>query len=489
MKHRINLSLFVVLGIMIISWSAIQIYSIGSMPKGWYDEVAILENVRGGLFAKPLKFSMCLQSVDPSITQPRPLYYVGDLVQNMAYDVFGLQGPRIASLLSLIVLTIAGMVYSHSTRHSRVFTIIFGIIIFGCPYFISSAAASRVDCWAIAILFFALSLLEFMRGKSRAWLDASFLLYGFLSVLSIFVWFTSVFFAPIYLWAILNASDRKVRDIILTAFCATVAVMVLLCPFWREFHSAFAFFAQMLTGISGSSFSYMSRAEACCCFFRLLIGLPGVAALGIGLLFLTRRTVLLKIGVCLFFVVTVLICSRMYGCRFTYLIPFALLGILQYDKTIVGSKWLIRGLIVLVAVVSFARGTAVSILAAWIESRSRDSGALVKRELDRTVGRDIKVYCDTYQLYFIGRELGWKAYRMDERWTLSDFDFDKFGVNCFVTETSFVSDRVRDLLAKYGFKSSFEINVPELELSDWMRHRLFNVCRGHQWGPYVVYLR
>lgn len=458
-------------------------------PLPWIDEVEIAEMVRDGVVHSPSDYSLhfyCKNEVMNS--QSWALFYVGGWIQNLFHSAFGSYGPRIASLLGLMFATLFSALFSWKKTESLKFASVIGVIVFSFPIFVQSARGARVDIWTIGLLFLALYLLESYAkrsGKSR--IIVSFAV-GSIACFSVFTWITSILLGPVYLWALLaySKSDGKWRKSIFVAMIGGLLTAgILLMPFVGT-KDALSNFIYVLTSVSGASNKHASAVNEIIGFAKSLIGYPFVFFFGIVFLCLSKRTLLLKLGALMFFLIVVVICAHVYVYRLVYFAPYCILGLCVYFAECTRGRKLVFALCSVLALFCYARGVVVRNGIEYLTKTGRDQ-SVVKAALEKIIGQSESVYCDTHQLYYVGCELNWRQFKFVE-----GFDAEEIArrnITWYIGEEKTVTEKhVVDLQAAgYILHGVVGFDVPKI-------HPIFDKIvsragRTRCYGPYVLYRR
>lgn len=212
---------------------------------------------------------------------------------------------------------------------------------------------------------------------------------------------------------------------------------------------------------------------------------PGLYVFGLAFLFLRRRLQLLGLG----FVVFAMVCiaTRVYPSRIVYFLPYALIG------TAIGVVSVRQGrtrnalmcVVALMLVFAYGRTYICRNLTDYRVRHHMDYAAL-RPIVEQKLGRGLSVYANTYQLYFLGRELGWQQYRCLGKHPPVEM-FDK--VDVCITDVEAEKKEFLDLIASRGFKFAFRIDQPIPE-PDWLTRHIPKLG-GHEpfLGPFNVYCR
>jgi hypothetical protein len=102
--------------------------------------------------------------------------------------------------------------------------------------------------------------------------------------------------------------------------------------------------------------------------------------------------------------------KRAYVFRSVYALPYIVVAVAEFSADGAprrrGLLWVSWGLCAAMFFLSSCYWPVRTLTAYNV----RDTARLM-RELEREVGRDVGIYCDTYQPYYAGRTLGWRQYR------------------------------------------------------------------------------
>lgn len=473
---------------MLVAWAAISSAIVLPYVRDhWQDEVQIIEIARGGIVDKAEDWSM-VATGDPKIdSQAWAIYYLGGWMLEHAYQIGGHLGPRILTMFSFALLSLVFGLYLYRKTGDKLLSAMLAIIFWSFPPLQLSARGVRADILALLLVSLSLLVLQLpIRAKGRRLLVYS--LAGSLYAASIFTWISSALLAPVVAWEMLDRQiGEKVpwRDWIASilmagiAFCATV--LLILSPFlsrWETTLEASRTIWAINTGMSSGTGHWLWKE-----FARCMIQPPGLYILGISFLFLRRRFLLLGLGFIVFAIVC--IATRVYPSRIVYFLPYALigaaLGVTSLRQGMVRNTFM--AVVALMLVFAYGRTYICRNLTDYRVRHHMDYSALCPI-VEQKLGRGLSVYANTYQLYFLGRELGWKQYCYLGKHPPVEM-LDK--VDVCITDAEFETMEFLDLITSRGFKFDSRIEQPIPE-SDWLTRHI-PPLGGHEpfLGPYNVY--
>lgn len=460
-------------------------------PLPWFDEVEIAEMVRDGIVHSPSEYGLHYYCLNEQMNgQSWALFYVGGWLQNLAYNIFGSLGPRISSLLSLLLLTLSGTYYAWRRTSSVKFSSFFSIMLFSFPIVVQSVRAARVDVWAMALLFVVLALLERFRDREGRSNWGVPLICGGMAALSIFVWITAVFFVPIYMWAFIEYSGgwrKSVRTLFWGLVGGVFVSVVLLLPFLRC-EGAFDNFYKVLTSVSGANQQSPDRWNALLIFIHYLFAFPFVSLVGGIALLLGRKNAWLKVGVLIYILLCVGVCASMYVYRFIYFVPYAFVGLTVFFVSHAKVRKVMLCLCFVLSVFCYVRGVIVRNGVEYLtkEGRSRET---VQKTMEQHFGHGASVYCMTRQLYYIGRSLHWRQFSFVEGLVANPQIIDTGLFEWFIGEEQLVSKLELEYLERHGYSFDCKIVFTTDMISPFALKILRKLGRSLTYGPYVVYRR
>jgi hypothetical protein len=382
----------------------------------WFDNVVINEIARGGVGVKTSEWTVHGYGDKMLDSQAWAQFYVGSLFVEYAYQLMGHYGPRY--LMWAFHLCCALMIYWYlkDKTNEKIVPLVLAILYFTFPQLQISVKSPRVDAVAMFWMLLALSMLRIGNGGMLS-LRISAFLAGVFSALGVMSWISAVMVCPIVLWEIVDRrysqgtfKDRIINvlpEIFLLAsgFCLTLAI--LLMPFLTNIKNAIVVFGIVLRSNTNKAQGHFLFWQ----FFKGLFVFPCFYAFGAAFLFVKRRMILPAA----MFVAFSMLCMATKADlqRMFYLLLYCVIGVgvvLQMIKPGKVKRFLTLCLC-LMAALSFFRTAVFRPLTDLVGIRYRDYDA-VEKCLLKEIGRDVAVYMDTFQLYYIGRELGWRQYRV-----------------------------------------------------------------------------
>lgn len=351
----------------------------------WLDETYIVE--MGRLFLCGGDSDSILMGGDGTIL--RPLCYIGPLIQELSYRLFGEIGVRISPFVALFI---SGFAFYRKTK-----SVIWGSIVATSPLLFQSALLTRVDCWSIAFMFLSWSFWK--NGKLRHdWYE--FAGAAFFAVLSLLTWPTAMLFALVYF--VISAEDFRFREIVgFFAFGLGFATILItpLAPIMPQYFESFSRHYGEVTH-SASSITDVVMPIA-----REVARSPFLSVLSIaGLVLWCRRRKYLRLGAFAVALVVAAI-SGLYTFRLIYLLPFLYWA--GFDASVRMKA-------------SYPQATraflwmtlAYGLLTGFVGHFALDYPRLpkdLKHELGEIVGvGPVRVFSPDHATYYIGRDFGWK---------------------------------------------------------------------------------
>lgn len=458
-------------------------------PLPWMDEVQINEIVRGGIGEKETSWTMALVRGDGQLdTQAWALYYLGGLSSEFGYILFGQAGNRILNLLWLLVSTGLLTIYVYKKTRHKLLTCLVGLLYFTFPPLCQSVRGGRVDVLAFLFLFASLSLLQ-LNAKSKKDLLFKCMASAVCAACAVFSWITAILCMPIVLWEALEAFKKRglslkqqLTTLIMMAVAGVVTGVVVLTPFLIRYQLTIDTFMLVLAINSSVSSGAPYFRE----IIKALCAIPGLYLFGLSLLFARRRFVLLVIATIVICAIAVM--THCYIFRIVYLLPYALIGTAITYGYIHNSKLKITYLAILLfmAVVSYSYSILLRNGTEFFAKNVRDA-EVSKQVLEKEIGKNAKIYCDTFQLYYIGRELNWKQYRLASKLPAEGEVLDGFEIEYYITEKEKLAPRISEVLKEKGFVFTKKIAPFEFKNLSQVEKLLQKVGRLTSYGPYYLY--
>lgn len=183
----------------------------------WMDEVHIVKMGRNFLSSADAMDGTILSLANgmPYI----PPYYLGPMIQELLFRIFGETGTRLSPLFAIVLSAISfSWFLKASNRYSRTSLVMTSLMTLTLPLIIQSARLVRIDAWVFFTCFLACGLLSRHKYKMAATIAA----------LTPFIWPTAIMLFPLYLVVHLENSEKLSRLLapILVALCV-VAIMLI----------------------------------------------------------------------------------------------------------------------------------------------------------------------------------------------------------------------------------------------------------------------
>lgn len=460
-------------------------------PLPWMDEVQTNEIVRGGIAQKSSTWNMAIVRSDGGLDeQSWALYYLGGLSSELGYILFGRAGDRILNLFWLLLSTICVSFYFYKKTNRKNLSYLVGLLYFSFPPLIQSVRGGRADVLAFTFLFASLAILQ-LQVKINKRLYLLCILSSCLAVLSIFSWITAILCMPIVLWEALETFKRynlKFKQqfymLLLMALSGIGMMFILLSPFLIHYKTTVDTFLYILAHNSSVS----TGAPYIKALIKALIAIPGLYCLGLLVLCLKKRFFLLTIAS--FMICFIAVMTYCYVFRILYLLPYVLIGVALSATYIKSLKKQCLYFVMLIGMCVATYGYSI-LLRNGTEYFAKDvrDAQVLKDVLKREIGENKKIYCDTFQLYYVGRELNWEQYRLASRFPAEGIIIEKLEIEYYITEKSKLTKQVQDDLKKNNFVFVKEIRPFDLENLSSIEKFLQNHGRLTSYGPYYLYAK
>lgn len=363
---------------------------------------------------------LCLCGGDPYTILMAPdgspamsIYYAGPCVQEFAFRLLGAAGPRITSLVGAFLSAFFFWTWLRKTSaFSRGIRLLLSLIALAAPVMFQCIIMGRADNLAIACAFAILALLGSPREERSALRLAA---AGFLAALSVFIWPSSMMFAPLYPVFCFNL-QRK-REFAIFCLSGLLSLPILLIPVYPVMSIVLNTLshhvdpntvtpAAVAMGAATAIVKEIGRAP-----FLLLFAAIGFAV------WIHQRRFMAALAFAASFILGCL--TGLYTFRFVYLTPFLLLMIADAAASLeCSAPRLNRILLGLTCVYGFLTGPIGHLLTPH-EALPQN----LKAELADSVGTGpIRVFSPDYATYYIGRELGWRQFAYARQGSCSDPD-------------------------------------------------------------------
>jgi hypothetical protein len=393
-------------------------------PTVWLDEVNTIEF--GRLTLEP--------NSDWSLFWAgRPLLlfnYLGSTIQELAFRAsrFSIIGPRLVSLLSGFLASTALFGYLLARRIPQRLSFFLSALFLLEPMFVQSYRGGRVDGLAIAMCLFACWLLRVAinRGQNGKNITKLVALAGGLAAVGQFMWISALLLYPLIFIEFLELLQRsrgynrgrfvsrQVLALLLGGITASVILMVPILPHLGTLLSDVMTLSKNNETIRDRSnilgeISKMAAAVVTTYKLNPLL-LPAV---GLGMvLSRDRKMILMTLAMIGLVLVTIV-----YQFRCIYLLPYFLCLMaepfqLNHPTTRQNSHRLLAGLLLIVFLWGASLSLIVRPVLALNQRTGRSPDILHDAGMVLVGTGDHTVYLDTPELYYAGRALGWKMYKL-----------------------------------------------------------------------------
>jgi len=360
----------------------------------WMDEVHIVE--MGRMF-------LCGGDSDTLLLNPSgvvsvPLCYVGPLIQECAFRLFGQIGVRVSPFAGLVLMWFCFRKWLFSAYAWRRSVVeLMALLLLTCPLVFQSAAVARADTWALAFTFASLAVL----GKPCDGRSVFRLSFGaFLAVLSVFAWPSSILSAAVYPAFCFDLKRGRQFAVFCLAGILSAGLLALpLLPKIDLFLSAFSFHAQNEVP------PVLSLVAICEPFAREIARSPFLPVLGCVGLFAWLRERRPIAFLALLFGLAVAVKTGLYAFRLVYLTPlFMFICADAVDYLVKNRMRLVLWTLAFLVAYGIVAGPVGAVL---LDHSTLPVG--LKENLEESVGSGPRVvFAPDFATYYIGRELGWR---------------------------------------------------------------------------------
>ena len=361
---------------------ALHVVTMKLCPLPWMDEVHIVEMGRLLLGGNSMSETILTQCDGSAFL---PIYYVGPCLQELCFRAHGFAGVRLLTM----------------------------------PLFVQSTRQVRVDTWCMACAFAVLRLVDVPDG-ARFRL-ARLCMAGAIVALSPFVWPSSVFFIPLYIWiyvsrARANGSGWKavVRGLLIVGMAACLVGAILMIPVVPALRAMIKSLSEYFHMYGGHHVDVERPfvlividllKGPCVLAVKEILRAPFVfavfamAMVGAGMRH-WMLAVVFALALCFG------IASGLHTYRFIYLLPYLIVAVVLFVQE---TKWrrTVYALLLADVVYGIFTGFLAYGVAAVVHAKDRDP-ALFKKALAECVGQGPRrIYSGSYEIYYVARELGW----------------------------------------------------------------------------------
>lgn len=479
--------------ILLVVGIALHLVTLSYSPVPWQDEVQVVEIGQGGVGEKTSGWNMCMTGNEEFDKQAWALYYLGGLGEELFYQMFGRFGPRLFTLIGLFLATVLFHCYVRRRTKSEYWAAVLGVLFFAAPSLVQSVRGARVDVWTFVCLWSGLNLLYGIGDSCTVKSRIRYGLAGASAVLACFFWASAVLLLPIYMWAFWENYRHPVRDwkklslssATVVAF-AVFATLILILPFCGRLEVTMEL-ASWISAHNTNTRSSATVIHAVKVLCGEVVGFPYIFLFGIIGIVLSRRNWWLKIGVVAFIYICVFVAARIYVFRMLYLLVYAFVGIILLVGCLsekIRARNALALMMTLIACAVYGRSV---LLRNGIEFLARDGRDFhkIRAALANEIAEGDKVYAESYQIYYVARDLGWKLYRSVGGPDAKDALLDD--VQHVITE-----NRTPDYgvyMREHGFLKKKEVAVPFKPFTDLEKRIISLAGRGASCGPYVIYSR
>lgn len=406
---------------------ALHIGTLLLTPAVWLDETMIMEYGRL-LWQNPLDWSSVLNADNQIQPEIGGICYLGYLLHNSAYLLGGAGGPRLLALLSLALLGIAVFHWIRKLSGSIAVANFCALLVLFDPLLTQSVRGGRCDAEAILLWVCAILLLEsageaMKSGRpNRYWLWAA---AGAVFSVAFFLWIT-IFSATLFIAAYAGMIFLRLRlpwkKCLLSALAgglgAAAAAGLLLLLYPGDLGVCIRIMPETIRQGS-SERAVLSNLEA---FLLTSLHSPVLFLSGI-LVFFSRWRYRWLWLIAYLAVCGLLFRTMIYVHRLIYQIPFGLLflsALISEWGPAVRRRRLVcaAGAVYLLLLFGYTV-CGRNLLAVWQHTRREPqwiTAAFQQSELG--ANPDARIFVEPVNLYYIGRELGWRQFHRRDQQTI-----------------------------------------------------------------------
>ena len=382
-------------------------------PTVWQDEVMLLD--WGRLVSGAADQSYSINWL-PTLSRPQAsISYLGNGLQELFYNLFGQGpvGPRVSSILGALAGSFFLLGWLLRKRCVGWISLVCALLFLWDPLFVEGYRGARVDSWAMAFVLACCWLLATAKDSSGYRQKSLLFAAGASLALSGFLWVSAVILVPLVAYEFLSDFGNKSEERMRSFLCQAT---------WLAVGAAFA--ALILLLLMPGKFDVVlhdlradSAGKTRWDFHGLLEPFtrsPFVPLLGILALFLGRKWGLVA---AFFAAVLGVLATGAYVHRDIYLLPYLLLAIACFGSlkwrgtNLVPAKLAVVGAFCIMLIWSGGLSLGARTIVAERQREARDPDALL-RLMREAVGEGPRsVYLNSYELYYAGRDLGWRYFK------------------------------------------------------------------------------
>lgn len=458
-------------------------------PLPWYDEAIIIEYGRTMLDRASQTGYMSLLAPD---TPLKFISYLGAIIQELAYRVAGsMRGPRSMSLLGLLM---AALLWARLLKEMRFPPLIAYGVAMLClfdPVITQSVRGVRVDIWAINLAMLSVLLIVNMQNRdNRHVVFASFVI-GFLACLQLFVWPTAILLWPLMLVALLYLfyerqwqSQYIARVLFAGLLGGLSAAGLILLPLYRELPDLIACMLHFSArDLSQDPANNASRLIGC------FLKSPLTGTMGLFGLLVFRK--FRPYGLAFLSLMLFAIATNFYVHRFVFLMPYLILGCAYFlwscSQHGVFLKRLSRMALLAALISGFGYSVIARNLAEFMVRDARSHRSLVALLREQIGPAGTRVYVDTFQTYYAGRELGWKQYHMTMFYPPEHRGDLLSSLDWYLSDS--LTEEASKILQENGFVFQKIIALPDAIPHNPLVSLMRKQGRAIGYGPYHVFKR
>ncbi|QMU27462.1 hypothetical protein [Adhaeribacter radiodurans] len=369
--------------------------------------------------------------------QMQPVYlfsYLGIVFQEIIYQKTGHFGPGIFALIGAFFAATIMVKWLLAIGTSHKVALFLSLVFLLDPLFVQSYTLGRLDGWTIASCLFVCLLLRNTSNNlhlEKFFCEIRIALAGGMTVVSIFIWPSAFFLYPlillefIYLLSLVKSRTKSwnkvALPILIFGLGSLIAFFFLIIPIYSKLLTQISDVISTIQinlrdeNIKADKPFYMRFFESAIGFlkiFKYSPVLPLIAFIGI---IRIKKVGLFVAGLT---AALIMICTLVYPNRVLYLIPYFIIGTaylfhVRHTRSIDYKSFLFSSLQAYVLVFLLIWSITLSIGARTILSLEK----VKDQEIDQLyrvgesmLGKGNYNVFAPYELYYIGRSLGWRMY-------------------------------------------------------------------------------
>ncbi len=431
--HSLDAKPVLILGIASLLTLLCHLTTIKYYPLSWLDEVDIREIGRFSIYNQNPAWSLHLTPTVPASTPTPFIHYLGGFIQETLYRITGnFIVPRCFALGGLLFAVVLFYIWLRKKGFSPWITLFSALLLLSDTNVTVGVHWYRLDMWVMGLTFLNAWLVLRCSGKTESTQLKTLFAVGGIMVFQMIFWLTAIIQWPLVLAEVLTLAVaekwtlRRYLGAMLSGFSGMLSVgFILLIPLYGELSNTFAYFLTQTeigctisrfnpsASVSSTSVLLQSALERLLHFIKLIMRTPFIwVGATIGCCFFWRKHRFHFYA--LLFSAMLVMMTQVYHARVNYLTPLVFLffseGLYQWLTRNSRLRYLAAAFLTIALAYSFLLSVIGLNYFARPLSKGNTYDALLEK-MSSTVGcGPIKIYTFTYDIYHVGRKLGWHMF-------------------------------------------------------------------------------